>query len=98
MVSGALAVSGQDSGGADAGGRQRPPTARAGIRPRLEPEVRHEEVVALTVAIPAELVPTLKVEINAFQERLLDLCDSSEADAEQVYQFNMQLFPLSKRL
>ena len=50
------------------------------------------------MAIPAELVPTLKVEINAFQERLLDLCDSSEADAEQVYQFNMQLFPLSKRL
>ncbi len=63
---------------------------------RLSKAQRH--LSALTVTIPAEQVPTLKAEINASQERLLDLCDSSEADAEQVYQLNMQLFPLSKRL
>ncbi|MFT5683599.1 MAG: hypothetical protein ACI8RZ_004531 [Myxococcota bacterium] len=50
---------------------------------------------AITVAIPAELVPSLKAEIDAFQERILDLCDSAEGSATRVYQFNMQLFPLS---
>ena len=53
---------------------------------------------AITVAIPADLIPALKDEIDAFQERILDLCDSNEAVAEQVYQFNMQLFPLSAKV
>lgn len=51
---------------------------------------------AVTVCIPRSLVPRLKAEIDAFQERLLDLCDSAEGDREQVYQAHLALFPLSE--
>jgi uncharacterized protein (TIGR02147 family) len=57
------------------------------------PTERH--LGAVTVAIPAALVPALKDEITRFQERLLDLCDGAGAPAEVVYQVNLQLFPLS---
>jgi uncharacterized protein (TIGR02147 family) len=49
----------------------------------------------VTVAIPASLVPMLKKELDAVQERLLDLCDSATAARERVYQINLQLVPLS---
>ncbi len=51
---------------------------------------------AVTVCIPRSLVPRLKREIDAFQEKLLDLCDSAEESAEQVYQLHLALFPLSE--
>lgn len=63
---------------------------------RFSREQRH--LSAITVAVPADLIPVIKAEIDAFQERILDLCDSTEADSEQVYQFNMQLFPLSAQV
>lgn len=50
---------------------------------------------AVTVAIPMSLVPRLKRELDAFQERLLDLCDASVDPRERVYQLNLQLLPLS---
>lgn len=62
----------------------------------IERFTSHERhLSAITVAIPAALIPKLKSEIDAFQERILDLCDGRVEDAERVYQFNMQLFPLS---
>jgi len=57
-------------------------------------EERH--LVAVTVCIPRELVPRLKRELNAIQERLLDLCNETDADPEQVYQLHLALFPLSE--
>ncbi len=51
---------------------------------------------AMTVCIPQALVPRLKREIGAFQERLLDLCDSAGEDAEQVYHLQVALFPMSE--
>lgn len=51
---------------------------------------------AVTVCIPRDLVPLLKREFDAFQERLLDLCDGAEGDREQVYQAHLALFPLSE--
>ncbi len=51
---------------------------------------------AVTVCIPRALVPTLKRELDAFQERLLHLCDSADGDREQVYQAHLALFPLSE--
>ena len=51
---------------------------------------------AVTVCIPRSLIPTLKREIDAFQERLLDLCDGAQDDREQVYQAHLALFPLSE--
>lgn len=63
---------------------------------RFPSDERH--LGALTVCIPAARVGELKQAIVAFQERLLDLCDSMGPPADRVYQFNMQLFPLSERL
>ncbi|MFT5681746.1 MAG: hypothetical protein ACI8RZ_002658 [Myxococcota bacterium] len=60
----------------------------------IEPEERH--LCAVTVAIPIELIPRLKAELDAFQERLLHLCDEHVADAKQVVQLNLQLIPLSR--
>lgn len=49
----------------------------------------------VTVAIPAELAPTIKKELDAFQERILDLCDSASGDRSLVVQVNLQMVPLS---
>lgn len=62
---------------------------------RTASDARH--LGAVTAAIPRSLVPELKQELARFQEHILNLCDASEAPAEEVYQFNMQLFPLSRR-
>lgn len=51
----------------------------------------------VTVAIPESLVPRLKRELDAIQERLLHLCDEQAGGAERVYQIGLQLFPLSRR-
>ena len=63
---------------------------------RFPSDERH--LGALTVSIPAARIGELKQAIVAFQERLLDLCDSMGPPVDRVYQFNMQLFPLSERL
>jgi len=57
-------------------------------------EERH--YCALTVAIPRSLIPQLKSELDTLQERLLHLCDQHADSAEQVYQINLQLLPLSR--
>ena len=68
--------------------------ARAAEALAVPPWQRH--YCAVTVAIPDALLPRLKQEITRFQERILDLCDSTEEPKSVVYQFNMQLFPLSR--
>ena len=60
---------------------------------RFPAEERH--LGAVTVTIPRAMLPDLKAEIIAFQERILDLCDSVQDPREQVFQVNLQLFPLS---
>ena len=52
--------------------------------------------VGLTVAVPNDLIPALKRELNAMQERLLDLCDSAESPADQVVQIGLHFFPLTE--
>lgn len=61
--------------------------------------VRSDErhLVGVTVAVPEALVPTLKAELDRFQERLLHLCDEHVAEAERVYQLELCLIPLSRR-
>jgi len=59
----------------------------------FEPEERH--LGGLTLAIPEDMVPRLKAEISAFEERILALCDAEVERTERVYQLNLQLFPLS---
>jgi uncharacterized protein (TIGR02147 family) len=50
---------------------------------------------AVTVAVPAAMVPRLKREIAAFQEHVLDMAEAHAAEGELVVQVNLQLFPLS---
>lgn len=49
----------------------------------------------VTVCVPEALMPELKQEINAFAERLLELCDGASGDAQRVFQINLNTFPLS---
>ncbi|MCP4806742.1 MAG: TIGR02147 family protein [Proteobacteria bacterium] len=67
--------------------------AREGIR-GVSAKERH--YLGVTVCIPQSLVPKLKAELNAFTERLLELCDGAEEPAERVYQMQLSLFPLSE--
>lgn len=60
----------------------------------FSPEERH--LGGVTVAVPASLVPRLKQEVAAFQERILHLCDTAPELRDRVYQLNLQLFPLSE--
>lgn len=59
----------------------------------FQPHERH--LGAVTVAVPRPMLATLKRELAAFQERLLDLAESAQAEGELVVQINLQLFPLS---
>jgi uncharacterized protein (TIGR02147 family) len=61
---------------------------------RFAPNERH--LVAATISVPTSLVPRLKQEINALQERILELA-ASHGPAEQVLQVELLLFPLSDR-
>lgn len=62
--------------------------------------VPHQErhFAAVTVAIPVSLVSRLKRELDAFQERVLDLCDGADLPRDRVYQVNLQLLPLTARI
>ena len=65
--------------------------AREGIRGFKAAE-RH--YIGVTAGIPESLMPELKAELNAFAERLLELCDGAE-QTERVVQLELALFPLS---
>ncbi|MEQ1501028.1 MAG: TIGR02147 family protein [Myxococcota bacterium] len=60
----------------------------------FDPEERH--FGGVTVAVPASLVQRLKQEVAAFQERVLNLCDTASEPRDRVYQLNLQLFPLTE--
>lgn len=53
------------------------------------------DISAITVCIHAQTVPELKQRLRSFREHLMAFCDAQE-DPDVVYQFNMQLFPLSQ--
>jgi len=57
------------------------------------PEQRH--YLAATVSVPRSLTPQLKAELDAFHERMLELCGSCEDAAEEVLQMELLLFPLT---
>lgn len=51
-------------------------------------------MLGATVCVPEGMVGKLRDEFDAFQRRVLDLCDAAPAH-ERVFQINLQLFPLS---
>ena len=52
--------------------------------------------VAATMLIPERLVPMLKDEINAFQERVLDMANLASEDGERVVHVHVAMFPLTE--
>lgn len=53
------------------------------------------EIGSITVAVKAATVAELKERIQRFRRELLDRCDQDE-DPTEVYQLNVQLFPLTR--
>lgn len=51
--------------------------------------------LAVTVAVPPALVPELKLELNALQDRILEICSGTPLPADQIMQFNLNFFPVS---
>lgn len=60
---------------------------------RFRSQERH--FVAATVAVPDSLVPWLKDELDALQERILDRVERHQDRADQVLQVHLHFFPLS---
>lgn len=61
---------------------------------KTPPKERH--FCAVTVSIPAMLMPDLKRELDLMQERLLERCDGAEGPRQLVYQINLNIFPLTE--
>lgn len=59
----------------------------------VPPERR--DVGSITVAVKKETIPELQERIRKFRRELLDRCDQ-DRDPTEVYQVNIQLFPLTK--
>jgi uncharacterized protein (TIGR02147 family) len=78
-------------------------TAKAFLREMMEqasesldkvpPELR--DVGAITVAIRPEIVPELKERIQRFRREMLERCDQEDG-ASEVFQLNLQFFPLTR--
>lgn len=61
---------------------------------QMAPEER--QLSAITVAVPADLLPELKQHIHRFMEDMLERCDATAAAPDQVLQLGVQLTPLSR--
>lgn len=78
--------------------------ARSFLREMLERASESMDVVpaelrelgSITVAIRASTIPELKERILRFRRELLERCDQ-DVEPDEVYQFNVQLFPLTRR-
>lgn len=79
-------------------------TAKAYLRGMLEQASKAldevpaalRDIGAVTVAVRPETVEELKERIQRFRREVLERCDQDEA-ASEVYQLNLQLFPLTRR-
>lgn len=69
--------------------------ATAGIQSLTEVEVKQREFAAGTLSISKANVEKMKKEIKRFHQRILQLAANDEV-AEEVYQMNIQFFPLTK--
>ncbi len=54
------------------------------------------DISALTVPIPLKSMPILKQKLQAFREELLAFINKGDQNFDEVYQFNIQLFPVTK--
>lgn len=59
----------------------------------VDPDQRY--FLAVTVTVPAGRLQQLRDELNAVQERILEICADSASPEDPVMQFNLHFFPLS---
>jgi uncharacterized protein (TIGR02147 family) len=57
---------------------------------------KRRDISSLTVPIPIGSIKAIKERIQNFRQELLDLINSGSQDFDEVYQLNIQLFPLTK--
>jgi uncharacterized protein YukE len=50
----------------------------------------------LTAGVPKSLIPEIKQKIRKFRKELNEYLDSYEGESEDVYQVNIQFFPLTR--
>lgn len=62
----------------------------------LESAHQHREYNGLTVAVPKSEIKNIKEKIRNFRKELNDYLDAFEKDSKDVYQLNIQLFPLTQ--
>ena len=53
------------------------------------------DVSAVTVCVSEAAARRMKAEVQAFRKKILAIADEVK-DGDEVYQLNMQLFPLTK--
>jgi uncharacterized protein (TIGR02147 family) len=54
------------------------------------------DITALTIPIPSELLPEIKKRIREFREGIIDLVNRGGTQYHEVYQINIQCFPVSR--
>jgi uncharacterized protein (TIGR02147 family) len=62
----------------------------------LELPVEEREYNGLTAGVPKSLIPEIKQKIRKFRKELNEYLDSYEGESEDVYQVNIQFFPLTR--
>lgn len=68
-----------------------------GLKALAEEEFAQKEFSAACIPVRKESVAKLRAEIKAFQRRIMELT-AVDTDADEVYQINVQCFPLTKRV
>ena len=65
-------------------------------RSMLETPPALRDITSLTIPIPKASLPALKERIKNFREEIIDLINKGNADYHEVYQLNIQLFPVTR--
>lgn len=65
-------------------------------RAMLETPAPLRDITSLTIPIPKAALPALKERIRDFREEILDVINKGSADYHEVYQLNIQLFPVTR--
>lgn len=55
------------------------------------------DLSSITLAIPHSKIPEFRKMISVFQEEVIELAENQAGDDKEIYQLNVQLFPLTKK-
>jgi uncharacterized protein (TIGR02147 family) len=69
-----------------------------GKRSLTEVRDQQRDITSIAIAIPDDCVPQLKAAISRFRKEILALVDPKAEESNIVYQMNLQLFPVTRKL